>query len=276
MRRPKIEMAYWHVVMRGARRLILFHDDQDYWTFLRDLRKGLAKSGVTLIAYCLMSNHVHLVLQGSSGQISRCMKATNQAYSRYHNRRYNLSGHTFEQTYFARAFLDPFRLQRTLRYVHLNPVRAGLTARPEAYPWSNCRDFLSRKTDYLGSDIEGTLKPFGRTISAARKAYHDFLYEDLSRPVRVSPHGTPASELWQEEFRWILECTTSNAKQLSPLDPADVAVYLAVRSGIPPRFVAKVLGNTNGRCISSAAYRLSQKLAEDAELMSRVAALGLA
>src|SRR5688572_5777194 len=100
MRRIKIEHRVpWHVVLKGARRLQIFHERQDYEIFLCFLRKACGEHQVGCGAYALLSNHGHLALMGDSSRLSGCMKRLDRAYSGYHNRKYGLAGHTFEDNY---------------------------------------------------------------------------------------------------------------------------------------------------------------------------------
>src|SRR6185295_14046139 len=107
------------------------------------LGEACRNAGMGLIADCLMSNHFHLGLSGGSTQLTRCMHRLNRAYSGYHNERYRLSGHAFEQEYYCEPIPSDFILRRVVRYIHLNPVRAGKLSTPEDYPWSNYRRIIS-------------------------------------------------------------------------------------------------------------------------------------
>ena len=139
MRRFDCDTSNWHVFARGARRLQLFRDDQDFSQFLTFLRYSLDASGCLLWAFALMTNHYHLVLRGSSKELTACMRRINLMYSRYHNKRYTMDGHTFDGPYQAFRQATPLLMLHTIAYVHFNPVKAGLSICPEDYLWSSCR-----------------------------------------------------------------------------------------------------------------------------------------
>jgi putative transposase len=141
--RPKLEQADWHITARGARRLLLFHDDSDYKVFYALLGEACRHFEVSLIADCLMSNHFHLSLSGGTRLIGRCMQRLNRGYSGYHNERYRLSGHAFDRVYYGEPIHSTFILKRVIRYIHLNPVRAGRVAGPDQFPWSSYRRLIS-------------------------------------------------------------------------------------------------------------------------------------
>jgi putative transposase len=260
VKRLKLEQADWHVTLRGARRLLLFHDDADYRTFYALLGEACHDSGMGLIADCLMSNHFHLSLSGGSKQLTRCMQRLDRAYSGYHNERYNLSGHAFEQSYYCEPIPSDFILQRVVRYIHLNPVRGGKVSRPEHYPWSGYRRLISSKPAALTRDERRVLKTFDRDLTRAQDTYRLFTEKSMKRRV-IRPLGrTPAWEIWQEQFSWILEHSMGQGESLQPLDAQRVAVYLGVKAGIPPRAIGKVLGHPDGKQTSQISYRLSKVL----------------
>jgi REP element-mobilizing transposase RayT len=270
MKRLKMDQADWHVTLRGARRLLLFHDDADYRTFYALLGEACQDAGMGLIADCLMSNHFHLSLSGGSKQLTRCMQRLDRAYSGYHNDRYNLSGHAFEQAYYCEPIPSEFILQRVVRYIHLNPVRGKKVSRPEDYPWSGYRRLVSSKLAALTPDERRLLRTFDADPARAQEAYRQFTEKALKRRV-IRPLGrTPAWEIWQEQFTWILDHSISQADSLHPLDAQKVAVFLAVKAGVPPRAIGQVLGHSDGKQVSQIAYRLSKLLSEDLQLKVRV------
>lgn len=273
MRRLKLEHADWHITLRGARRLLLFHDDADYRTFYALLGEACEDSGMQLITDCLMSNHFHLSLSGGSKALTRCMHRLNRSYSGYHNDRYDLSGHAFEQVYYCEPIPSDFILQRVVRYIHLNPVRGGKAAKPEDYPWSGYRRLISTAPDSLALNERRVLATFDSDPGHAQALYQSFVEKSLKRR-RIAPAGkTPAWEIWQEQFSWILEYLIERQEQILPLDPEKVAIYLGSKCGIPPRAMAKAFGHADGKQISQVSYQLAKQLADHVDLKAKVDAL---
>ena len=271
MKRLKLEHADWHVTLRGARRLLLFHDDADYRTFYALLGEACLEAGMGLITDCLMSNHFHLSLSGGSKQLTRCMQRLNRAYSGYHNEKYDLSGHAFEQEYYCEPIPSEFILQRVVRYIHLNPVRGGKVRRPEDYPWSGYRRLIFSPPASLTSDEKRVLWGFSPDLAQAAKAYQNFTEKSLRRRRRFVPAGkTPAWEIWQEQFLWILEFLLEQKEILHPLEPEKVAIYLGSKAGIPPRAMGRVLGHSDGKQVSQISYRVAKLLKEDPLLKAKV------
>ncbi len=275
MQRPKVDNADWHVTARGARRLLLFHDDSDYSAFYSFLGESCQHSGLDLIAECLMSNHFHLSLSGSTASLSHCMQRLNRGYSTYHNERYGLSGHAFDQVFYGEPIPSDFLLKRVVRYIHMNPVRGGKTSRPEQYSWSSYRRLTCADTTALSRGERRVLHLFDPDLRIAQEAYRAFTEKDLGRRT-VSPVGrAPAWEIWDAQFGWILDHTLEHDAFLAPLDPEGVAVYLGSRIGIPPRAMGRHLGHSDGRRASEMIRALKRRLSRAPSLEGRIESLSV-
>ena len=129
----------YHVTQRGNRRQPVFFQDADYRTYLHLLREHSLRWGLQVWAYCLMTNHVHLILVPDSEQsLARGIGDTHQRYTRYINFREGWRGYLW-QGRFASVPLDETHLIAAMRYVERNPVEAGLVVRAADYPWSSAR-----------------------------------------------------------------------------------------------------------------------------------------
>jgi len=128
-----------HVTVRGNDRQAIFKDDADRKAYIRELSDGCEAWRCDLVAYALMTNHVHLVLQDHRSQLSRLMQILNARYTRYFNRRHQRVGHLYQGRFHSRHIDRDEYLLEVTRYVHLNPVRAGITKNPEDHPWSSYR-----------------------------------------------------------------------------------------------------------------------------------------
>ena len=276
MRRIHIEeRVAWHVVLRGSRRLQIFHERQDYEVFLAFLRESCAEKQVDSAAFALLSNHGHLGLFADSERLAACMRRLNRAYSGYHNRKYGLSGHTFEDKYFAKPVLTEFGIRRLARYIHLNPVRAGLAERPENYAWSDYPNLISDQHSPCAPASHEILALFSEFPARRVAEYVRFVEADLNRPRKFTPAPSPAIEVWQEQFLWILERAESCRDKLGGLSTERAAVYAAVRAGIPPKAIGRALGKKNGLAASQAAYRVKRYLADRHSLREAVDSLGI-
>ena len=152
-RRPRLNLADipQHVVQRGNNRQACFFNEQDYAVYLDKLKEYSALCKVAVHAYVLMTNHVHLLLTPSTPNgISQLMQSLGRYYVRYVNVNYARSGTLWEGR-FKSSLVDSERYFLLVsRYIELNPVRAGMTAHPAAYPWSSYQhNALDRKIELL-------------------------------------------------------------------------------------------------------------------------------
>lgn len=127
----------YHLTARGSNRQAIFLDDSDRLDFLSRLGRVAARRGVSCFAYCLMGNHIHLVVQAEPDGIAPALRDLLGGHARAFNTRHGRSGHVFGDRFHHVLISDDAQMMATLRYVALNPVRAGLTDAAEAWPWSS-------------------------------------------------------------------------------------------------------------------------------------------
>src|SRR5689334_7999776 len=135
--RLEFEGAIYHVMTRGNARQDIVLDDDDRARLLADLERSVTRSGWELLAFVVMSNHLHLLLRTPRPNLARGMQAFLSAYALRSARRHRWAGHLFQGRYKAEMIEDEGYYWTVSRYIHLNPVRARLVERPEAWPWSS-------------------------------------------------------------------------------------------------------------------------------------------
>ena len=128
--------GYLHLILRGIGKQVLFEDREDRQFFLTSLRRFCAETGVSVLAYCLMENHVHLLVYDEKQQTPLLMKKLGVSYSGHYNRKYKRSGHLFQDRYRSEAIEDERGLLTVFRYILNNPQKAGLGP-ASAYEWSS-------------------------------------------------------------------------------------------------------------------------------------------
>jgi len=128
--------ALYHVTSRGNDRVDIYLDNSDRQTFLDVLEDVCSRMQWVCYAYCLMTNHYHLVVETECERLSRGMHRLNGIYAQRFNRRHLRKGHLFEERFSSWVVRDELHLQATWRYVLANPVRAGLCRYVEDWPWS--------------------------------------------------------------------------------------------------------------------------------------------
>ncbi|WP_043931614.1 transposase [Bacillus sp. EB01] len=133
--------AQFHVISRGIRRTILFHSDEDREMYLDFVKMVQQRYPFNLHSYCIMPNHVHLQIETIEHPLSKIMQAINAGYARYFNKKHRHSGYVFERRYKSFLVTNPRYELELSRYIHLNPIRAGLAEQPEEYRWSSIKAY---------------------------------------------------------------------------------------------------------------------------------------
>lgn len=268
MKRVKRKTTVWHVFSRGARRLGIFWDEQDYRTFLGILKKALDATGCSLWAYVLMSNHYHFVIQATTEELTSCMRRVNYLYSKYHNDRHGLSGHTFDGPYRAYAQGTVFLMLWRIAYVFLNPVEAGVVTRPEGYEWSSYRSFMGLPGSPLGLNPLPALSKLDRNLDRARQKFRAIMERQAAMPARKALPVREAVQVQSEQFLWLLERAREMRSKLGDVDPVAVAMIWAKACGIRPRAVALSLDGRTASQVASQMDYWSRRVAEDPKLRS--------
>jgi REP-associated tyrosine transposase len=136
--RGQIHGYVYHVINRGNDRTTVFHDEEDYATFISLLAAAKTRHQVKVLGFCLLSNHFHIVLEPLNlSSLSGLMHWWLTSHVQQHRRRHCGSGHIWQGRFKSFPIQQDRHLLMVLRYVMLNPVRAGLVARPDQWPWSS-------------------------------------------------------------------------------------------------------------------------------------------
>lgn len=174
-RKPRIEYegAMYHVIHRGNNREYIFERPEEKQFFLDKIKEVKKSMALVILGYVIMSNHYHLILKTNKAPLSVVMHRVNNSFSRYFNRKYKRTGHVFEGRYKATLITDDMYFLAVLRYIHNNPVRAGIVQRTADYGWSSDKDYRSNDNHFV--DIDFALNIFSEDRKKAIKKYIEFI-----------------------------------------------------------------------------------------------------
>jgi REP element-mobilizing transposase RayT len=190
--------AHYHVTSRGNERKDVFKSQKDREQFLQYLESAVSRYDAVIHAYCLMSNHYHLLLETPSGNLSKIMQHINGAYTNYFNMKRKRNGHLFQGRYKAIVIEADEYAQELSRYIHLNPVRANMVANPEEYRWSSYLDYISARKRPEWLETSFILDYFGKGEDRFRK-YRGFVEELLGSEYESPLDGVVASTILGSE-----------------------------------------------------------------------------
>jgi len=184
--RIKGGFSIYHIIQRGNERKSLFLSDNDRSQFIETLERMKKKYNFLLYAYCLMDNHVHLLIGDNGNDISRLIKSINISYAHYFNRTYRRCGHLFQDRFRSELVDNDRYLLEVSRYIHNNPVRAGIVKEPPEYRWSSYNIYTGRVKDIYGLIDKGRiLCIFSSNRVKAVKEYIDYVYKEEDIQVNI-------------------------------------------------------------------------------------------
>lgn len=176
--RERSKTGIYHIVVRGINKQEIFHDEEDIIRYLETLKKVKEISGCQILGYCLMGNHIHLLIKEEKESISTVMKRLGTSYARWYNWKYERSGHVFQDRYRSECVEDDRYLMVVIRYIHQNPVKAGIVEKIGDYRWSSIRAYYG-KEEYPKRLTESklVLELFGENKEEALKRFELYMEE---------------------------------------------------------------------------------------------------
>jgi REP element-mobilizing transposase RayT len=262
-----------HVIIRGVDRCDIFRDDTDRKRFLANLSKLLVQTGTECLAWSLMTNHVHLLLCPRQTRLSTLMRRLLTGYAIYFNLRHKRSGHLFQNRYKSIVCEEDAYLLELVRYIHLNPLRAGLVAALSAlddYAWSGHGVVLGNAV-LDGQVVDDVLVLFAKAKSVARRRYCQFIADGVTLGKRddLTSSGRRRANLPDGPYDDRI------------LGSGDFIEELSTRRGLAPEFSANIgirelIGKVCNRfAIAPDALRLRTRAAGIAEVRSIVCSLAV-
>ena len=301
-RKPRIHYpgAFYHVILRGNGGQDIFYSKADRSRFYLLLQEGIERYGHRIHAFCLMSNHLHLVVQVGDIPLSKILQNISFRYTRYINKRKKRIGHLFQGRYKAILIDADSYLLELVRYIHNNPLRADMATQPDQYQWSSHRAYLGRQEiAWLTTDF--VLSQFAENESKARKRFHTFCLKGATEERRQEFHqGTfegrilgddgfsenvlaRAQERFNapvgseglvkavcKEYRMTKQAITAPGKHQPGAEARALMAYWALEAGKPSLTELGKYLQRDPTALSRAACRLRERMKEDLGLTSRL------
>ena len=161
-RKPRIlsSTGIYHVILRSVNQHIIFEEDADYHKFLYILSDCRKKFDIDIYAYCLMDNHIHMLIYSPPDQLASLFQSLGTRFARWYNIKYSRTGHLFQERFHSTAIDSEGYFLSTLVYIHNNPVRANACRYPAEYRWSSYKAYYGEKNPLVNTgyayDIAGS------------------------------------------------------------------------------------------------------------------------
>lgn len=204
--RIEYEGALHHVMNRGNASQSIFESPDDYRMFIDILVESIKLWEINIHAFSLLPNHYHLLIETPRANLSRAMRHINGVYTQRFNRNKRSDGHLFRGRYKAILVDEEAYLVELIRYIHNNPVRAGLVTQPEKHPWTSHKDYL-KVGDRKWLTTDRLLSYFGKRKNLARRKLHEFVMQGVPEELakRLSSPKLPSvlsSKNFEEWIQW--------------------------------------------------------------------------
>lgn len=260
--------AFYHVTSRGIERRSIFHSNADRKRFLSYLASAHERHGVLIHAYCLMDNHYHLLIETPVGNLSKILHHINGAYTTFFNIRHNRVGPLFQGRYKAILVERDAYAQELSRYIHLNPVRAGVVARPDDYPWSSYRYFTVKQPLPEWLSVDFILGYFGTSKKQVHATYRRFVEEIIGvssdNPMEqvVASAFLGSDEFIQSVQEQYLDKTTMDMRNIPTLRQIARKPTLEEVKDAVTSVVGETIGPSRGICLYVSQFHAGAMLNE--------------
>ena len=236
--RPISETGYYHLIIRGNGKQIIFEERADYIHFLHNLKQYSSENKITINAFCLMENHVHLLIYDKEHNQSLFMKRLAGNYALWFNKKYDRAGHLFQGRYTCRMIESDDALCSVFRYILNNPLKAGICP-PAEYQWSSYgrygdpRSFVDTK---ILVELLGSFEEYA--------AYINMKYEDCEDPEFQSP--VHDDEWAKEVMQKILNIENGSSIQSYDKESRNEALRQLRENGLSIRQIERLTGISKG------------------------------
>ena len=173
--RKKSESGIYHIMLRTINRQDLFEDDEDRERFIETLAFYKEKSGYKIYAYCLMINHIHILLKEEKESLALILKRISSSFVYYYNQKYSRCGHLFQERFRSEPVEDNSYFLTVLRYIHRNPIKANIIETIDAYQWSSYNEYVKGSKIV---DVKFALDIFSNNQADALRSFVQFNNED--------------------------------------------------------------------------------------------------
>jgi len=232
-------------MLRGTNRQEIFHDEEDSIRFLETLDRYKKESEIKVYGWCLMGNHIHLLLDEGKEDIAVTMKRIGISYAWFYNWKYKTTGHLFQDRYKSETVESNEYLIAAVRYIHQNPIKAGIVRRPDEWKWSSCQGYYG-KAYYppMLLDSELILDIFSEDKNIGIKRfieYNEMEAEDkyLDDDIKIRLTDEEAKE---QINKVIAKNEIGNIKSLQKSERDKIVSRIKEIEGLTQRQISRILG----------------------------------
>lgn len=238
--RKKSKSGIYHVMLRGINQQTIFQDEEDIDKFIQVLKECKAISGFKIFAYCLMSNHIHLLIKPEIEPLEQIFKRIGSRFVYWYNIKYQRVGHLFQDRYKSEPIESDSYLLAVIRYIHQNPVKAGICKKVEDYKYSSYREYI-KAASVVDSEFV-----FSMISKSEFEKYNNTENDDEFLEV----DNKPKIRLTDEQAKMIIKessnCENVGEFQKLNFDEQSKFVVVFYENGMSIRQISRLTGITKG------------------------------
>jgi len=238
------ENGIYHIMLRGINKQTIFEDDTDIERLIDTVKRYKAISNYKLYAYCIMNNHTHFLIKETEEPISISVKRISSSYVFWYNKRYERCGHLFQERFKSEVIDSDEYFLTVLRYIHQNPVKAGISEDIGGYKWSSYKEYI-RDTDIV--DIDFALDMFSADRGSALTLFREFNCKSNSDMCMEDDRKFKISD--SELKKHLAETGITNPNELMKLEKSkrvEMLKKLKAVNGATIRQISRITGISKG------------------------------
>jgi len=247
--REKSKTGIYHIILRGINRQAIFEDKEDSAKLLRTLKEYQKISEYKLYAYCLMGNHIHMLLKEEKEELGVAMRRIGASYVYWYNWKYERCGHLFQDRYKSETVEDDKYFLTVLRYIHQNPLKAGLVKNIADYKWSSYGEYIREQKIIDADFVLGLFSEDREKAIDGFKRFHDIIGCDFCLETDEK------KKLRDDEAKEMIKriCNVSSCTKVQLFEPDNRNRYLKVlkEEGLSTRQIARLTGISRGIIIKA-------------------------
>lgn len=231
----------YHIILRSVNQQIIFEEAADYLKFLDVLKYCKKKYGFYVHAYCLMSNHIHLLMTIDSKVMASVFQSLGSIFVHWYNLKYKRFGHLFQERYSSYPVETLSYFLNSIQYIHDNPVKAGICRYATEYTWSSCRCYYGTENPLVDTDrADEIMETRENLLHFFATNENEIMPEDL-KDLRMIPAGFIDEEALVI-FQTVTACRSPSDFQILPKKKRDELIVILVKNGLSQRQVARFGG----------------------------------
>ena len=236
--RQKSESGIYHIMLRGINQQTIFEDNEDYFKFVETLVSYKTVSGYKVFAYCLMSNHIHILLKVEKEDLDLIMKRIAGSYVYWYNWKYYRKGHLFQDRFKSEPIEDDMSLMTVLRYIHQNPIKAGIVEKIDNYKYSSYNDYVNEKSEIIDFEFALSIMNKDEFIIFNNEKNEDVCLDIDTQKFRISDRD--AKKIIEE----ITNCKNITEIQSLSVEKRDEHIKKMKTEGLSIRQISRLTGTS--------------------------------